>query len=354
MTLVTAARQPTPKLPPLVLRATPLPPAATRFYAAAVLDARTSRGAVAHLLTSPTKPGQPGVVQPVGLAGGTRAALQGFVQQSVPPNPARRGVTIRLTECQVTEKAVPGSPGQVEGRVVVAMAFEWQRDGQTVPLTEYRNVARYGRPVGQRAVVAPTLQTALGLGLRYLNDWLIQAEGHNLKLVEGVRVTFQDFTQNTDPDTLFYAPGRPLTRADFRGPPRPGHYAAAVFPSFAFSLQPRIAQGRLQLDVQTKVFVVRNSSWMSAAADAAVLNHEQRHFDLAKLVAERFKQKIQADRLRVDDYNAVIQLAYFTSFQEMNRLQEQYDHEISTGPVGAQQRWDERIATELRAREQQP
>ncbi|GAA3919315.1 DUF922 domain-containing protein [Hymenobacter algoricola] len=350
---VAALPPPLPPLPPLVLRAAPLRLSAPQFYVAAVVDARADRKAVAYLLLPPARAGAAAAAQPVDFAGGGRAAIQQFMQQSGPQAAAgRRAVTVRLTKCLVTEAAGPGAAGQVQGQVTVALAFEWQRNGQPVYLTEYHASARYGRPAGQLTVVEPTLRTVLGNGLRYLNAWLLAADGHNPRVAQGVRVTFRDYTTNTDPDTLFYAPDHRLIRADFQGPQRPGRFVAAVFPSFSFSARPTFEQGFVHLAVQTKVFVVRQSSWISPAAsnEAEVLNHEQRHFDLVKLVAERFKHKIQSARLTVDDFNATIQLAYFTSFQEMNRLQEQYDRETSHGTnAAAQQAWNRRLDAELRA-----
>ena len=351
LSLTTAARPPAPPLPPLVLRAVPLALNPPQFSVAAVTDARADRQAVAYLLPPPVGKNLPGPAQAVDLAGGALTAVQAFVRQSVSPSPQRRPVIIRLTECLVTEKPAAGTTGQVEGRVTVAMAFDWQRNGQTVHLTDYRGAARYVRPAGQLSVVEPTLSAALGLALTHLNRWLQQAEGQNPKLALGIRAIYHDYIRNTDPDTLFYDPARPLTRADFLGVPRPGHYAAAVFPGFSFSARPTFARGFVYLDVETKVYIVRASSWMGVVGDETyVLNHEQRHFDLAKLVAERFKQQIQPARLSPDDFNATIQLAYFTGYQELSRLQEQYDTETGNGTNGAaQQRWNQRIDAELRA-----
>ncbi|RYU78103.1 hypothetical protein [Hymenobacter persicinus] len=353
LALLATAAQPAPApLPPLVLQAPQLRLEPREFYVAALEDARPTPLAVAELWALPTAPAPgPGSLQQVDLQGGSLPALRRFVQQSLARNPALRPVTIRLTECRISEQPVAGAPGQVEGRVTVGMTFEWARNGQRLPLTTYRGAARYLRPARQLTVVEPTLRQALSEALNYLNTWMNQQARHNPVLARGVCLTLDDYTRNTDPDTLFYAPGRPLAVADFLGPTRPGHYAAAVFPSFAFSAQPTMEQGWLHLRVQVKVFVVRHSSWISATSrDAYTLNHEQRHFDLVKLVAERFKQKIQPANLTVEDYNATMQLAYFTSFQEMNRLQEQYDAETSNGSnSAAQQRWDQRISAELRA-----
>ncbi|TGE25080.1 hypothetical protein E5K00_07740 [Hymenobacter aquaticus] len=328
-------------LPPTTVLAT------TEFYVAQVLDQRPTPTAVAWLLLPPAKAGQAATPRAVDLQGGSLAAIRTFIGQSL-PRPGRRPLTARLLECRVTETAVPGQPAQVEGRVEIKLAFEWQREGQTVPLTDYHGAARYRRPLAQPAVVEPALRQALTEAVRYLHQWVHTQAPTSLKLATGLRLRFTDVTSQTQPDTLFYDPARPLRFPDFTAPSRSGPYAAAVFPSFAYAGQPRVVQGVLQLDLQLKVFVVRSSSWASLR-DAYTLNHEQRHFDLVKLVAERFKRRLTPERMNLQDYNSILQYEYLVAFQEMNRLQEQYDAETRGGQdTAAQQRWNQRIDQELR------
>ncbi|QNP53647.1 hypothetical protein H9L05_08915 [Hymenobacter qilianensis] len=100
-----------------------------------------------------------------------------------------------------------------------------------------------------------------------------------------------------------------------------------------------------------KTFVVRSSSWVADHARTPyTLNHEQRHFDVVKLVVERFKHRIRQDTLSVDYYAGHLQHQYLLSYQEMNRMQEQYDGETGNGTNdAAQARWNERITKELQA-----
>lgn len=335
---------------PLVLQAVPLEIRPTTFTIAEVRDERPDRTAVAWLLTAPSRPGAP-VAAPaaVDLQGGGTAALRQFFWKSLPRNAALRPVTVRIKECRVTETAAPG--GQVEGRVSLHLIFEWPRpDGPPVLLTEYRGGARYGRLPTGPGLVEPTLRHALADALRYLNTWMNAAATHDVRLATGVRPSFRNDLRRTESDTLFYDPERPLSWADFTGKPRPGNFAAAVFPSFGYGGQPRVKNGVVEVDLTLQVFVVRSSSWVGAGQQTAYhLNHEQRHFDIVKLVAERFRRKATADSLTVEDYNSILQLQYLKSFTEMNRLQEQYDNETHHGTdAAAQQRWNQRIDAELR------
>ncbi|MCB2407978.1 hypothetical protein [Hymenobacter lucidus] len=343
-----AAAQPAPTGLHLVLQPATTVFPSKEFYVARIIDERPSRGAVAWLLMPPTRPGQPAAVHPTDLQGGGMAAIRQFIAQSLPRGTSRRPLTIRLQECRVTETAAPGQPAQVDGRIALKMTLEWQREGETIALTDYRGAARYRRPLNQPAVVEPALRQALTEALRYCHSWVTTQAPTSLKLATGLRLRFTDYRQQTEPDTLFYDPALPLAWADFTAPARTGKYAAAVFPSFSYAGQPRVVQGVLQLNLNLKVFVVRSSSWV-AVRDAYNLNHEQRHFDLVKLVAERYKRRLTPERLTLKDYNSILQYEYLVAFQEMNRLQEQYDAETHGGQdTVAQERWNQRIEAELR------
>jgi hypothetical protein len=320
------------------------------FYVARVLDERPNPAAVATLLLPAPKPGQPATPRAIDLQGGGLAAIRKFIDQALPHATSRRPLTIRLQECRITETPVAGAPGQAEGRIALKMSLEWQREGKTISLTEYRGAARYGRPLTQAAVVEPALRQALTEGLRYLHAWVETQAKTNVQLATGLRIHFTDYKQQTEPDTLFYDPARPLVWPDFTAAPRPGPYAASVFPSFAYAGQPQLVNGILQLNLRLKVFVVRSSSWVAATARGDYdLNHEQRHFDLVQLVAERFKRRLTPERVTLEDYNSILQYEYLLSFQEMNRVQEQYDGETQHGSnEAAQQRWNQRIEAELR------
>ncbi|GAA4392736.1 hypothetical protein GCM10023186_43610 [Hymenobacter koreensis] len=336
-----------------MLRAETLPFTPTEFYLADVRDERANRTAVAQLIPAPATPGGSlPVAQPVDLQGGTLPAVRQFVRASLPRNSALRAVTMRLQELSVRETAAPGMPGLVEGRVTVQAAFDWQRNGRAIHLTDYRGAARYIRSAGPPTAAEPALRQALGESLRYLNGWVTREVNGNIKLATRLQVHATDFTQNTDADTLYYSPDQPLAFSDFHALPRPaGRYQASVFPSFAYTARAQTVAGVLHLHLNMKVFVVRSSSWVLPDAHTAhTLNHEQRHFDLVKLVAERFKRKVHPDSLTLDNFDARMQYQYLQSWWEMNRLQEQYDGETGGGTnEAAQQRWNQRIEAELRS-----
>ncbi|AHJ99449.1 hypothetical protein [Hymenobacter swuensis] len=339
---------PPPTEKPLVLQPGALTFSPVLFTVTSLRDARPGRPAVAWLLPATATAGA--TPQPLELQGGTEAALRQFVARSLPRQAARYAVTVRVLECRVQE--MPGASRQVAGQVTVRLAFDWRNsEGQTITLTEYRGGARYLRPLTNRAVVEPTLRQALLSGFTYFNQWLTQALPHDVRLASAVQPVFRYETRQTEPDTLFYDPARPLTWNDFTGQPRPkGRYAAAVFPGFAYQGRPQVVNGVVALDVRLKIFVVRSSSWVAPGQQNPInLNHEQRHFDIVRLVAERFRRKATPDSLTVRDYQSILGWQYLKSFTEMNHLQDQYDQETQGGlNLTAQDRWNRRIDAELR------
>ncbi|MBT9393183.1 hypothetical protein KLP40_08405 [Hymenobacter sp. NST-14] len=332
---------------PLVLQPATWTGAPPLFTVQAVRDARPGQPAVATLL-----PATAGAnTQPVGLQGGTEAALRQFVARSLPRPAGRYAVTVRVLECRVQE--TPAANQQAAGQVTVRLAFDWRNaEGETLTLTEYRGGARYRRPLSSRAVVEPTLRQTLLGGFTYFNQWLAQALPRDARLATAVQPTFRYETRQSEPDTLFYDPARPLAWSDFTGSPRPeGRYAAAVFPGFAYQGRPRVVNGVVELEIRLRIYVVRSSSWVAEGQRTAYnLNHEQRHFDIVRLVAERFRRKATPDRLTVRDYQSILGWQYLDSFREMNHLQDQYDQETQGGTnAAAQERWNQHLDAELRA-----
>ncbi|GAA0531431.1 hypothetical protein LX66_1131 [Chitinophaga japonensis] len=168
-----------------------------------------------------------------------------------------------------------------------------------------------------------------------------------------VQVAFKMAGPPDDPasDTLFY-PTRKLRWSDFRGTPSMrGPSAAVAYTSFAYEGGSRLYKDTLRITLTLQVFFVRSASWVRAGnRDAYSLAHEQLHFDITCLVAQRFRQKILALPLTRDDYDSMIQYEYLESFREMNRLQEAFDEETRHGANAAvQQQWTDRVARELKA-----
>ena len=331
---------------PLVLRAEKLPFTPREFYIADIVDDRKDRKAVAYLLPV----GGEAKALPVDLQGGAHVALRTFIQKSLPADKSLLPVTIRLKELQVKESAT--ATGRVAGNIVVVMSFEVEREGESVQLLQYKGGGRYERPATRNEVTEPAMRQSIVEALRYFNSWMDREADTNPKLAKGIKVSFTDYAASADQDTVFYDPNRPLRWQDFKADVnRTSRFSATVFPSFAYEGQTEVRDGIIHLNLNMKVYVLKSSSWVKdEAKDTYGLNHEQRHFDIVKLVSERFKQKIQPEELSIADYNSNIQYLFIESYREMTQLQDQYDSETRHGiDKAAQDSWNKRLDKELKA-----
>ncbi|GAB3813675.1 hypothetical protein [Pontibacter rugosus] len=350
-TILLSATFAVPDNTPLVLKSESLPFTPKEFFIADVVDERADRKTVAHLIPHPAAGSAPSTTaQPVDLQGGGLNSLKQFISKGLHQDTKLRPITIRLKEMSIRE--MPAEQGRVEGKAVVAMEFELEREGEQVKLTAYKGGVRYIRSAKQGDVAEPALRQSLVEALKYLNTWMNKEAATNEKLASATKVNFVDYVAAIAHDTVFYAAERPLKWADFTGrPSKPSSFAASIFPSFSYEGQSEVINGVVHINLLVKTYMLPSSSWVKAGhLDAYALNHEQKHFDIVKLIAERFKKKITPEILSVADYNSIIQYHYIESFREMNQLQEQYDAETRHGlNQVAQEEWNRRIASELAA-----
>lgn len=167
-----------------------------------------------------------------------------------------------------------------------------------------------------------------------------------------LKVVFVEDLRPADPrsDTLFYHQGH-ITADDFRGTPGPGSRSDAVsFTSFGFDGTTRSFRDTLEVKLTLQVFWVRPASWSRVMPPSGhILRHEQLHFDITRLVAERFRKKILSMPMTIDDHDSRIQYEYLESFREMNRLQDEFDYEAHHGANDlAENKWILRIRQALR------
>ncbi|PSL49274.1 hypothetical protein CLV51_101604 [Chitinophaga niastensis] len=152
-------------------------------------------------------------------------------------------------------------------------------------------------------------------------------------------------------DTIFYSAQRRLQWDDFLAKPSPsGPSAAVAYTSFSYDGNSSLAHDTLKITLRLQVFFIKSASWVRPdAKNNYALAHEQLHFDITRLVVERFKQKLRQTALNRDDYDSIIQYQYLQSFREMNRLQYKFDQETNHGlNPAAQTRWRDKVNVGLK------
>lgn len=331
---------------PIVLNDQQFLLSAKEFYVAGVVDDREDRSAVAWLLPA-TKVNAATPTYTIDVKDGALSAIRQFINKSLPPDKALRPVIIHIKKFRVDESLQPG--GRIDGKLAINFSFMLKKEGDDEHLVDYRGGSNYTRSQGQQMDIAALLSNNLQDALVYFNTWMNKQADGNIKLAKGVKLIFDNYTEQPEGDTIYYSAKRPLTWADFQQKPPNSKYEAEVFPSFGYNERVEIIKGIVNVHLSLKAYLPKSACWVKSSARSDYsLNHEQRHFDIVKLVAEHFKQALLKEKFTVDNYDGPINVQYLDSFSEMNQLQEKYDGDTAHGTnPGAQSEWNVRIDKEL-------
>jgi hypothetical protein len=313
------------------------------FYVADVIDERADRTAVAWLINS-----KEDKATPVDLQGGSIHAVKQFITHNLAKNSILLPIVIKLKKFAVIETALAG--GRIEGRVTLSTSFYLKKDSDLVYLADDNGYATYNRNISQDKNIEPLLRTLLKNNLLYLNAWMDKQAGSNIKLARGLKLSFSEYKEQTEGDSIYYSVKRPLTWADFQSKVGDSRFDAEVFPTIGYEEHNDIKNGIINVDLTLKVCLPKSANWVKEGSETAyALNHEQRHFDIAKIAAERFRKKLLAESLPVDNYDGPVNVDYLDAYRDMNAMQKQYDSETRHGSDHlAQEQWNKRIDKELK------
>ena len=140
-------------------------------------------------------------------------------------------------------------------------------------------------------------------------------------------------------NAILYRPGITLGWTDFKGRPTEGSDAAALTNAgFGLKLAFRRVENSSQLVIDVNCNFSRKDSWVKPGNKTDyILNHEQKHFDIAYIHTCTFIQQLQNAHFTNANYNAVIEKIYKENALAMSRMQNQYDSETSHSRLPAKQ-----------------
>jgi dimeric dUTPase (all-alpha-NTP-PPase superfamily) len=325
----------------------PKPPAGLlksyKFFVQEVEDKRKEPGALLGRVVSS------GREMPVVLPSAADRSLLSYWSSAAPEiKETYLPLYITIKDFRINEKK--SGINRVAGEISLSVTFRWYRNMQPVELTNYQTAANYTRPDSDPAFEKITEQV-LNQAIVHFNNWMATNKGKVPSLARNLILVFKEVKGSNQQDTVFYDPNRPLVWADFKGQNRrPGsRYAAAVFTSFAYEGRSYPKGDDLVVEIGLKVFMVKSMSWgRPESKTTSTLRHEQLHFDVTRIVVERFKLNLLNADLTMEDFDSEIQYQFLETFREMNREQEAYDGETGHGlNAGAQSAWDRKITAEL-------
>ena len=152
-------------------------------------------------------------------------------------------------------------------------------------------------------------------------------------------------------DTIYYDFNRKLNWKDFQGTPDMTSPAGAMTASgFAFNSQMNSDGNSVNLSIGVYVYFTKNDSWKKANINSEYhLLHEQHHFDITELSAEKLITELQEARFTRSNYNVLMNSIFDKAFNDNLIMQQQYDKETKNSiDIKKQLEWNDKIAAEIK------
>ena len=151
-------------------------------------------------------------------------------------------------------------------------------------------------------------------------------------------------------DTIYYDVNRKLTWNDFKGAPDMNHHGAAVTASgFAYSWNGDNDGETLTLNISVYTFFTKSASWKKSMVNNDYhLRHEQHHFDITRLGAEKLIHELNKASFNINNYKSLINSIFNKVYDENIALQNEYDKQTKHSlDKEKQAEWNERILGEV-------
>jgi hypothetical protein len=283
------------------------------------------------------------------IKNGLTEGIKTFYHNSIKKSDSDRPILLRVLEFKIEEKQ-QGSK-VATGELKIKFSYFLKTSFEPVHLVDYEAGISYKRSIHRTDLVDQILNRGLKNSLVFMNEWINDQANFNKNLAKTVRLEIIEKKVKIDPDTVFYDQNRMLRWDDFRErPSKPSSFNAAIFTSIAIEGSPFMKEGGVIFPIEVKVYMLPESSWVKAQGkNEYSLNHEQKHFDLTRVVGNRLINKLKSLEVTPENYEAEVNEAFFDSYREMNKLQEIYDARTSHGlDKDAQSRWNEIIDQALK------
>ena len=314
------------------------------FYFSKVVDERKNKDKIGEIYGDTQKG------KNLRLSTGTIKSLQNYFSKSFKKDSSDYPIIFKIKELSINEDLINA---KITGKCKIIVSYSFWRDTTEVELTDFQTAITFNRTVGNYDNYETLLSKVIDKSVMYFDEWMEENYDKNAKLIRSVKIVVLPDYQIENPekgDTIFWSPIRKMTWTDFTGTmPKTTKYSAQIFNNFEYFAPLALKNGVLCIDLQMKVYMLKSSSWTSSSSLSEYsIAHEQLHFDLTKIVVERFKQKA-GKVLTVDNYDSDLQLLFIDMYREMNRLQKEYDDEsLHSINVLGQQKWQQFVDGELK------
>jgi hypothetical protein len=167
-----------------------------------------------------------------------------------------------------------------------------------------------------------------------------------------VNVFIENKINKPQNDTIYYDFNRSLTWNDFQGKvPAGAKWGAMTASGFSFNSQMEDdGNNHIVITVGVYTFFDKNDSWKKPDINGPYhLEHEQHHFDITRLFAQKFVDEIQNAHFTKNSFRKLLYSIFDKVYKESVAYQQEYDNETKNSiDIQTQKEWNEKISGEIK------
>ncbi len=173
-------------------------------------------------------------------------------------------------------------------------------------------------------------------------------QSYSQKVVVNVFTELKTAPQNSD--TIYYDFNRKLTWNDFQGKVSVNiPWGAMTASGFSFNSSMNYDGKNIDITVGVYTFFTKHDSWKRPDINSLYhLEHEQHHFDITRLYAQKLVEEIRKANFTKENYRNLLNSLFDKSYDESVALQRQYDLETKNSMDSTKQsEWNKKISSEI-------
>ena len=165
-----------------------------------------------------------------------------------------------------------------------------------------------------------------------------------------VNVFIENKINHPKSDTVYYDFNRKLTWQDFQGKvPSSVPWGAMTASGFSFNSSMEENENNIQISVGVYTFFTKHDSWKKPEVNSAYhLEHEQHHFDITRLGAQKLVEEIKKAHFTKNNFQKLLNSIFNKVYDENIAWQHQYDKETKNSmDIAKQKEWNEKISAQI-------
>jgi hypothetical protein len=167
-----------------------------------------------------------------------------------------------------------------------------------------------------------------------------------------VNVFIENKINKAESDTVYYDFNRKLTWQDFQGKvPIGAKWGAMTASGFSFNSEMEDdGDNNIVISVGVYTFFTKHDSWKKPDINSSYhLEHEQHHFDITRLFAQKLVNEIKSTHFTKNNYRKLLYSIFDKVYKESVAFQHEYDNETKNSmDVEKQKEWNEKISAEVK------